>query len=50
MPAPVGGYNVCIIEQVFGLDINIYRAQSLNLGFGSTFATRCKFLGALPKF
>ena len=35
MPAPVGGYNVCIIERVFGLDINIYglrRSEGCKLG------------------
>ena len=35
MPAPLGGYNVCIIEQVFDLDIDIYglrRSQGHKLG------------------
>ena len=35
MPAPLGGHNVYIIEQVFGLDENIYglrRSQGHKLG------------------
>ena len=37
-------------KRVFFVELMVIQGSKFSFGFGSTCATRCKFLGTLPKF